>query len=146
MPTKIGNLFMTAIITSPLHGLMGEGFAVIAVTGRKTGRRISTPVNVSPQAGELVVISYRSRNWWKNLLDGRTGELRHRGKTIPVVARILDQTPGVKSMLKSYFDQYPGRAKYFGIQTDPDGHISGEVLARAAQERVVIFLAPVASG
>jgi deazaflavin-dependent oxidoreductase (nitroreductase family) len=146
MPTKIGNLFMTAIIASPLHGLMGEGFAVITVTGRKTGRRISTPINVSPQAGELVVISYRSRNWWKNLLDGRTGELRHRGKTIPVAARILDQTPGVKPMLKSYFDQYPGRAKYFGIQTGAGERVSEEALDRAAQERVVILLAPVASG
>ena len=146
MPTKIGNLFMTAIIASPLHRLMGDGFAVITVTGRKTGRRISTPINVFSQNGELVVISYRSRNWWKNLLDGRKGELRHCGKTFPVAARILDQPPGVLAMLKTYFDRYPERAKFFEIRTGADGRILEADLARSAQDRVVIFLAPSASG
>jgi len=142
MPTKFGNLFMTAIIASPLHGLMGDGFAVITVTGRKTGRRISTPINVSPQNGEWVVISYRNRTWWRNLRDGRKGELRHAGKTFPVTARILDQTSAIARELKKYFANYPGRAKYFGIRTGAEGKAQDEELSRAAAERVVVFLAP----
>ncbi len=146
MPIRIDNLFMTALLSSPLHGLMGDGFAVITVTGRKTGRRISTPVNVSPRGKEWIVISFRNRKWWKNLQDGRPGELRHRGKTFPIAARILDQSSAVAAELKSYLDQFPGRAKYFGIQTDSGGQVSEEALTRAAQDRVVIFLAPSASG
>jgi deazaflavin-dependent oxidoreductase (nitroreductase family) len=146
MPTKFGNAFMTAIIASPLHGLLGDGFAVITVSGRKTGRRISTPINVSPQNGGWVVISYHSRNWWKNLLDGRKGELRHRGKTFPVAARILEQTTAVAAELKKYFAQHPGRAKYFGIRPDMDGRGLDDAMNRAAQDRVVIFLSPTASG
>jgi deazaflavin-dependent oxidoreductase (nitroreductase family) len=146
MPSPIGNAFIKAIIVSPLYSLMGDGFAVVTVTGRKTGRRISTPVNVSLQDGEYLVISYRNRTWWRNLLDGRAGELHHRGKTFPVSARILDQAPGVLPVLKTYFEQYPGRAKFFGIRTDAAGHIPEDDLARAAEERVAVFLTARPSG
>jgi deazaflavin-dependent oxidoreductase (nitroreductase family) len=118
MPSTLGNAFMKAIIVSPLHGLMGDRFGLIAVTGRKTGRRISTPVNVSLQDGEYLVIRYRNRTWWRNLLDGREGKLHHRGKTFPVSARVLDRAPGILPVLKTYFKAYPGREKYFGIRTD----------------------------
>jgi deazaflavin-dependent oxidoreductase (nitroreductase family) len=146
MPSSFGNGFMKAIIVSPLHALLGDGFAVITVTGRKTGRRIATPINVSTRGGEFIVISYRNRTWWRNLLDGRRGELHHRGKTIPVEARILDQTPAVAAELKKYFETYPGRAKYFGIRITAEGHTLEEDLTRAAEDRVVVLLMPRASG
>jgi Domain of unknown function (DUF385). len=146
MPSTLGNAFMKAIIVSPLHGLMGDGFGLITVTGRKTGRRISTPVNVSLQDGEYLVISYRNRTWWRNLLDGREGELHHRGKTFPISARVLDRASGVLPVLKTYFEAYPGREKYFGIRTDPGGLCLEEDLARAAEERVAVFLTPRPSG
>jgi len=146
MPSPFGNAFMQAIIASPLHPLLGDGFAVITVTGRKSGRRISTPINVAPQDGEFVVISYRNRLWWRNLLDGRKGELHHRGSNLPVVGRILDQTAGVAAALKKYFEKYPGRAKYFGIRMGGEGKATEEELTRAAADRVVVFLTPSASG
>lgn len=146
MPSAIGNAFMKIIIHSPLHGLLGDSFALITVTGRKTGRRISTPINVSPLNGALVVISYRSRTWWRNLLGGRQGELHHRGKTIPVAARILDQTSAVAAELKKFFETYPGREKYFGIRTGGEGKAPEEELTRAAADRVVVFLAPISTG
>jgi deazaflavin-dependent oxidoreductase (nitroreductase family) len=146
MPSPFGNAFMKAIIASPLHPLLGDDFAVITVTSRKTGRRISTPINVTPQDGEFVVISYRNRLWWKNLLDGRKGELHHRGKTFPIAARILDQTAGVAAVLKKYFEKYPDRAKYFGIRTGGEGKAPEEELTRAAADRVVVFLTPSAPG
>ncbi len=146
MPSAFGNAFMKAIIVSPLHGLMGDGLALITVTGRKSGRRISTPVNVSPQGREFLVLSYRNRTWWRNLLEGRSGELHHRGKSFSVSARILDQASGVLPVLKSYFEQYPDRAKYFGIRMDVKGVVLQAELARAAEERVAVFLTPLPSG
>jgi len=146
VPSPIGNAFMKAIILTPLHPILGDGFAVITVTGRTTGRRISTPVNVSPQDGELVVISFRSRTWWRNLLEGRKGKLHHRGKTFPVAARILDQPSAVADELRRYFTAHPGRAKYFGIQSDAAGKAPEEELTRAASDRVIVFLSPTASG
>lgn len=142
MPDAISNAFMKAILISPLHALLGDSFAVITVTGRRTGRRISTPINVSPQDGEFTVISYRNRRWWKNLRDGRKGELHHRGETFPVTARIIDRTSEVLDELKTFFGRYPGHAKYFGVRIDDRQNLNREDLDRAAADRVIIRLAP----
>jgi hypothetical protein len=45
MPTPVGNFIIKALINSPLHPLQGESFAFIALTGRKTGKSITTPIN-----------------------------------------------------------------------------------------------------
>ncbi len=142
MPTPLGNAFMSILLRSPLHPLLGDSFAVITVTGRKTGRRISTPINVAQAADGFTVVSYRSRTWWRNLLGGRSGELRVGGKTIPVTARIADQQDEVRNGLKAYFERYPEYAKYFGIRRDKHGMIPEADLARAAGERVIILLIP----
>jgi len=39
MPGAFGDFFMKTMINSPLHPLLGPGFAVITVTGRKMGHR-----------------------------------------------------------------------------------------------------------
>jgi hypothetical protein len=90
MPNPISNAFITAILRSPFHSLLGDSFGVITATGRRTGRRISTPINVSRMGEEFTAVSYRKRTWWRNLAGGRAGELQVGGKTIPVTARIID--------------------------------------------------------
>ncbi len=142
MPTPFGNAFMSVLLRSPLHPLLGDSFAVITVTGRKTGRRISTPINVAREPEGFTVVSYRNRTWWRNLLGGRAGELLYQGKTIPVTARIADQPGEVRDGLKAYFDRYPDYAKYFGIRRDEQGAIAEADLTRAAGERVIIRLIP----
>ena len=142
MPNPIGNAFMSAILRSPLHPLLGDSFGVITVTGRKTGRRISTPINIARAADGFTVVSFRNRTWWRNLLGGRAGELRAGGKTIPVTARIIEQPGEVQDGLKAYFDRYPEYSKFIGIRRDEQGVIPEADLARAAGDRVIIRLIP----
>ncbi len=142
MPTAFGNAFMKAILYSPLHSLLGNSFGVIIVTGRKTGRRISTPINIAPQDEGWTVVSYRNRTWWRNLRDNRMGKLRVAGKTMTVKARILESASEVEAGLKDYFERYPAYAKYFGMRTDAGGKIPEEELKRVARDRVIIRFAP----
>jgi deazaflavin-dependent oxidoreductase (nitroreductase family) len=142
MPNPIANAFMKAIIRSPLHPLLGDSFAVITVTGRKTGRRISTPINVARTGEGFTVVSFRNRTWWRNLLGGRPGQLRVGGKTVPVTARILERPEEVRDGLKAYFERYPGYAKYFDIRSDGQGGVLQTDLERVAAERLIIQLTP----
>lgn len=142
MPTSIGNAFMKAILCSPLHPLLGESFGVISVTGWKTGRRISTPINIARREDGFTVVSYRNRTWWRNLRDNRRGELRVGGKAMTVTARILESASEVEAGLKDYFERYPAYAKYFGMRTDAGGKIPEEELKRVARDRVIIRLTP----
>jgi deazaflavin-dependent oxidoreductase (nitroreductase family) len=142
LPSAIGNFFITAIIRSPLHPLLGDSFAIIMVKGRKSGRRIATPINVVRQGDGYDVVSYRSRTWWRNLRGGRTGMLHVGGKTIAVAARIIEDPSGVMKGMKRYFHRYPGYAKYFGIRTDSDGGIAVKELQQVVKDRVMIHLMP----
>jgi deazaflavin-dependent oxidoreductase (nitroreductase family) len=142
MLTPFGNMFMSALIRSPLHPLLGESFAIITVTGRKSGRRISTPINVSRMDEGWMVVSLRTRTWWRNLLGGRAGELRHRGRSFPVAACILDQPEDVKNVLRPYLQSHPAYAKFFDIRLDEQGRIPDADLDRITRDRVIIRLFP----
>ena len=77
---KTGNPFVSALLRSPLHGLLGTKFMLVSVTGRKTGRTYTTPVNYVRQGDTLAVISRRGRTWWRNLSKPAPVLVRLRGK------------------------------------------------------------------
>jgi len=76
MPGKISNFFVASIINTPLHPMLGKNMAVITVTGSKTGKRYSTPVNVMRDGETFTVVSLRDRTWWHNLRGGNQGLIR----------------------------------------------------------------------
>jgi hypothetical protein len=39
------NLMIVWLLKSPLHGMISKGVMLVSVTGRKSGRMISTPTN-----------------------------------------------------------------------------------------------------
>ena len=145
MPGAISNFFTTTIVNSPLHPLLGKRFAVITVEGRKTGQRYSTPINVTPDGDAFTAVSLRSRTWWRNLRGGRAARLRVAGQHYAVRGEVLEAQGAVVDGLRQYFKQNPGNAKYFGVRLTADGQLSGEDLDRAAAERVIIRLRPVAA-
>jgi deazaflavin-dependent oxidoreductase (nitroreductase family) len=126
-----------------LHPLLGKSFAVITVTGIKTGKSISTPINVVNVDGILSVISMHERTWWRNLRKGRTAALRHAGKRFKVRAEVLETPVQITRILEKYFARYPGYMKYFKVPCGPDGRPDAEGLMRIAGERVIIQLFPV---
>ena len=145
MPSAIGNFFMKAMINSPLHPLLGDSFAVITVTGRKTGRSISTPINVSREENSYTVMSMRNRSWWHNLRGDATARLRVSGKTFSVRGEIIEDPSLVMDELRRYFQKYPEYAKYFNIHLTPEGELDPGDLQRAAGERLIIRLRPAES-
>jgi hypothetical protein len=141
MPTAIGNFFMKAIIRSPLHSMLGPDFAVITLRGRRTGREFSLPINTAAQPdGSLMVVSLRSRTWWRNLAGGAEAGLRLAGKTLRVRADIITDAGQVAAGLAEYFARNPGRAKYFDIPVSADGWPDPAQFRRVAAERVLIRL------
>ena len=140
MPSSLGNFFMKTLINSPLQPLLGKSFAVITVTGCKTGKSIETPINVVRVGETMLVISLRKRTWWRNLRGGRSAHLRFAGKLLPVRGEVIEVPAEVAAGLADYFAQYPGYAKSFNICLGPDGTPTPDELERAARERVLIKL------
>lgn len=71
-------------------------FAVIDYTGRRSGRRYSTPIRLVEEPGAFIVpLTYGARTSWYVNLQARPGHLPWRGRTIPVGAPALVPTAAV---------------------------------------------------
>lgn len=143
MPNTFGNFFMQAIITSPFHALLGPNLALITVTGRKTGKAISTPVNIVRDGDAYIVISMRNRTWWRNLHGAAAAQLRASGKTYAVRGEIIEDVDEVGDGLRRYFQQNPQYAKYFDVHIASDGQADQADVQRVAAERIIIRLLPI---
>ena len=83
------NDFVVLALRSPFHVLRGETM-LLTVTGRKTGRKITLPVNYDRDGDDLWILSSRDRTWWRNLLHGGAVEVRLRNVSVASL-------PGVKA-------------------------------------------------
>lgn len=64
----IVNPAISALLRSPLHPLLSQVMISITFTGRKSGRRFTTPVAYSRQGKTLYVLA--NGPWWRNLRGG----------------------------------------------------------------------------
>ena len=144
MPSKFGNAFMSWMINSPLGGMMGEGMAVITVKGRKTGKPISTPINVMRDGEVYTIISSRERTWWRNLRGGAEARLRSGGKTFQVNGEVFESETDLKVKLAEFLRKQPMVARYIKVRTTADGSLNEADLNLAISERVLIQLKPLA--
>jgi deazaflavin-dependent oxidoreductase (nitroreductase family) len=140
MPNAIGNFFMKLMVNSPLHAMLGDRFAVITVTGCKTGKRYSTPINVLKDGDGFFIVSLKNRTWWRNLRRGRSAQLRISGKRLRVRSEVFEEHDEVTDALMRYFQKAPGDAKHFGVRLARDERPIREDVERAAGERVMIRL------
>jgi hypothetical protein len=86
---RLGNVFMRALIRSPLGPRM-QGLSVLTVTGRKTGRRYAIPVSVIDLDGSPIILT--ASPWKANLRGGADVEVRA-GRTIRPMRATLVEDP-----------------------------------------------------
>ena len=79
---KLANPTMKVVLRSPLHGLVSNGVMLITVSGRRSGRQYTTPVNYVREGNTLTVFSRRNRSWWRNLRGGAPVTTRVRGREL----------------------------------------------------------------
>lgn len=115
---QVGNQFMKIILRSPLHGLLSGGIVLITVTGRKSGKAYTTPVNYLRQGDVLRIVSLRNRTWWRNLRGGSLVSLRLLGQDVKGWGTVIEDNQGVTAGLSAHLQQVPHYAKYFGVTLD----------------------------
>ena len=87
---KMGNPLVRMLLGSPLHGVLGDSFLVLHLTGRKTGRRYDIPVGYVDMEGRLAVVTVA--RWRVNLRGGADVEVTRYGHRRPMHA-LLDEDP-----------------------------------------------------
>ena len=131
-----GNDFVKFFLRTPLYLFMGDTM-LITVTGRKTGKKYTTPVGFYRDGNILWVLSSRDRTWWRNLQKGANVEMRIRGKDVTGFAEAVLEKDVVASQLGEYLKHVPMAAKPMGVRME-NGELHHEDVARLAEERLFV--------
>ena len=136
------NVFMQALLKSPLHGLLSRNLILIRYTGRKSGKTITLPVNYVRIGDRLLVTSLRTRSWWRNLRRAAPFHLRLQGNEVPARAEVLEEQAEVAAALGELFAAAPQMSRYFDVRLDENQKPLQGDLEQAARERVVVRIQP----
>ncbi len=132
------NPIMKWILRSPIHGLISKSVMLVTFAGRKSGKVYSVPVNYVRDGDQYLTVSYRQRNWWRNLRGGIPITIRMQGRDLKAVADVAEEAIPVAENLSALFHRAPQLARYLAVKLAPDGQPDPEDVARAASGRVVI--------
>ena len=131
-----GNDIVKLALQSPLHLIMGDTM-LITVTGRKTGRKITLPVNFVRDRNTLWIISSRDRTWWRNLGLGADVNVHLHGNDLKAFGEIVSNEEAVAVQMGEYVRRLPAAARYMGVRVQ-NGAPNCEDIARLSKERLFI--------
>jgi len=132
-----GNTFISWVLRSPFHGLLSNGTMLITVTGRKTGKKYTTPVGYYQQDGYLWVLTSRNRQWWRNLKNGAEVSLLLKRKPVQGFAEAELDAQAVEARMFEYIKHVPMAAKPLGICME-NNTANAEDVARSARDRLFV--------
>lgn len=136
------NPMMRLLLRSPLHGLVSGSLMLITFTGRRSGRRYTTPVRYIRRGDAIRCFSSSETRWWRNLRGGAEVTLRIRGRDATYHAVALHDDPAqLRAALEDYLAEFPQDAAYHDIRRSKNGLDAGD-LERAAREAVMVEAVP----
>ncbi len=137
---KVANRIIAPLLRSPLHGLISGSLMLLTMTGRKSGRRITTPVSYLPDgAGRLILFTFSS--WWPNLQGGAPVTLRIQGRDVRALATPDSDPATVAGEIGRFLHTHGVQnARKIGLRLDPQHPPTPDDLHRLAAGRVVIHI------
>ena len=132
---------MSWLLRSPFHGMLSNGMMLITVTGRKTGKKYTTPVGFYREDGYLWVLTSRNRTWWKNLQGGAQVSLLLQRKLVGGFAEPQLESKTVEMLMHQYIQHIPQAAKPLGIRVE-NGIANRDDVARIADDRLFVRIKP----
>ncbi len=132
-----GNDFMSWVLRSPFHGILSRSMMLITVTGCKTGRQYTTPVEYFRKADNLWVLTSRDRTWWRNLKAGAEVLLLVGHKPVTAFAELELDEKAVEASLLEYLQHQPRVAKPLGIRME-HGNANTADLVHTAKDRLFV--------
>lgn len=137
---KVINPLVTGVLSSPLHRLMSGNTMILAMRGRKSQRRIQTPISYR-QVNALTLHCFTGlgSRWWRNLKDNPQVEVLINGGWQQGRAIVEIEPPeAIAPHLADFLRAVPRDAPHSGVSLGPDGEPdSGQVLL-ASHQHVLI--------
>ena len=87
---RLWNPAMRVLLGSPLHWPLSRWFAILEWTGRKSGRRYSTPISYVREGNSIYATT--ADRWSRNLAGGASVEIRIAGRWRRATATVLPES------------------------------------------------------
>ena len=133
---RVMNKIPAAVLRSPLHPLMSGKYLLLSFTGRKSGRRYTTPVAYLEENGVLLMTTDSS--WWKNLKGGAPVTLLVKGREYEGIGEAITDQAEVVKVLGRFLEAQPGYGKFVGVKRKAGGRTDPSEVEEAACGRVVV--------
>ena len=130
---KAAMSFQAFLLQRNWAGPLSEFLMVITTTGRKSGKRFSTPIGYIRDGDSLIALSVGgASNWYKNLLKTPEATLNVKGQSRRARAEMV-KDPAERQRIFELYKQHHARAfdRLFGVTVDA----SAEALSKALATR-----------
>ena len=134
---RLLNPIVKFLLNSPIHWPLSHWFAILAWTGRKSGKRYSTPIS-HIREGDVVWVTTGDR-WWHNLGDGAPVRVRLGGRWREAVATPITDRSNSLAIHERLFREHAWFRVLSGVPGDGSGGADLRALGEAlAAGRVLI--------
>ena len=110
---RLGNVFVRALLRSPLHRLASGSLLLFTYTGRRTGKLHAIPVMYARDGERILVFAAwpERKRWWRNF-DGSPAavRLRERGRWTEGHAQVVRDPERVAAARRVYLERFPKAA------------------------------------
>ena len=138
------NPIVRFLLRSPIHKFWSGSLMLITFTGRKSNRRITTPVRYLISGGIVRCFSTSKGLWWRNLRGGAEVELRIRGENKHYNAIAIEHdAQKIRAELQFYLELFPQDASYHEIRLNRDNSLVEEDLDQACKNSDLVEARPV---
>ena len=139
-PPRWMNWMMTLFLRAPgLQRWVGSSTALITITGRKSGRSITTPVSYVRFNDQIVTAGHVSRQWWKNLVAEPNLSIGLRGTDHAALAEVKQGASAINEFM-AFLEAQPMVARMSEVELDKDGKANRAQAEAALQNTAVVVL------
>jgi hypothetical protein len=119
----VGNAFVSALLRSPLHRVLSRSTDLVRYTGRRSGRRITTPTQYARRGDDIVILVGRpdAKTWWRNFRSDANLDVLLRGRWVPMTARAVvgaDEPETIGPLVDAYLARFPKAVTVLGGEAD----------------------------
>ncbi len=138
-PPPTMNRVMSTVLRLPvLHRMMSKEILLLTFTGRKSGKKFTTPVGYFREGNTVTLLTKQFRPWWRNFINAAPVQMRMEGKTAKGTAKALTDTATITPIIANLMEKHPREAQIYGVGLLPDGKPNMDDVNRIAPKVVII--------
>lgn len=134
---RVMNVVPRVLLRTPLHRAMSGSVLLLTFSGRRSGKRYTTPMSYVREGDEIFMST--EAPWWRNLEGGVEVAVRMRGKVLSGIAESVTDEDEVVEGLKTIVRLYPGYSRFIGVTVYEDGRPKEETVVRAARRGRILI-------